>query len=51
MIQLNAISDTNIQDKKSWEAACNFMRAATQKYLDKTKETLQEARGPGFFDK
>jgi hypothetical protein len=27
------------------------MRFATQAYLDKTREALQLARGPGFFDK
>ncbi|KAI6184100.1 hypothetical protein M3Y97_00560200 [Aphelenchoides bicaudatus] len=51
VIQLNAISDPNIPDKKTWESACTFMRTATQTYLEKTRNALQEARGPGFFDK
>jgi hypothetical protein len=27
------------------------MRTATESYLEKTRDALQAARGPGFFDK
>lgn len=27
------------------------MRAATESYLEQTRDALQAARGPGFFDK
>ncbi|CAD5210964.1 unnamed protein product [Bursaphelenchus okinawaensis] len=51
VIQLNAISDPNIPDRKTWESACRFMGEAVDQYLEKTKKTLSEARGPGFYDR
>ncbi|KAI6172049.1 Abnormal pharyngeal pumping family member [Aphelenchoides besseyi] len=51
VIQLNAIGDQNISDRKTWEAACDFMRNAVQRHLEKTREALHAARGPGFIGK
>ncbi|CAD5215377.1 unnamed protein product [Bursaphelenchus xylophilus] len=50
-IQLNAISDPNVPDRRTWETACRFMGDAVDRYLDKTKQVLNESRGPGFYDK
>ncbi|KAI6242784.1 hypothetical protein M3Y99_00185600 [Aphelenchoides fujianensis] len=51
VIQLNAIGDQNIPDRKTWEAACEFMRNAVQRHLEKTREALHSVRGPGVFGK
>ncbi|GMS86049.1 hypothetical protein PENTCL1PPCAC_8224 [Pristionchus entomophagus] len=48
-IQLNAIEDRSIHDRKSWDTACGFMYKAAADRLAEVKKTLQETRGPGWF--
>uniref|UniRef100_A0A7E5A114 Dynamin-like GTPase OPA1, mitochondrial n=1 Tax=Panagrellus redivivus TaxID=6233 RepID=A0A7E5A114_PANRE len=49
VIQLNAMEDRSVPDRNSWERACTFMRQAVDERLAEVRNTLSEARGPGFW--
>ncbi|CAI5442290.1 unnamed protein product [Caenorhabditis angaria] len=51
VIQLNAMEDRAVQDKRSWDAACNFLHRAASERLAKIKTQLNEDRGPGWASK
>ncbi|CAL2031079.1 unnamed protein product [Caenorhabditis brenneri] len=48
VIQLNAMEDRAVQDKRSWDAACNFLNKAASERLAAVKKQLHEDRGPGW---
>uniref|UniRef100_A0A1I7XDV7 dynamin GTPase n=1 Tax=Heterorhabditis bacteriophora TaxID=37862 RepID=A0A1I7XDV7_HETBA len=57
VIQLNAMEDRAIPDKRSWDSACHFMgkvislfKAASER-LSEVKTQLSEARGPGWISR
>jgi optic atrophy protein 1 len=51
VIQLNAMEDRMVPDNKSWEAACSFMQKAVNERLQEVHQSLDDARGPGFWSK
>lgn len=51
VIQLNAIEDRAVPDRRSWDSACTFMQRAASARLEDVKRQLTEARGPGWFSK
>uniref|UniRef100_A0A8R1HRZ8 Dynamin-like GTPase OPA1, mitochondrial n=1 Tax=Caenorhabditis japonica TaxID=281687 RepID=A0A8R1HRZ8_CAEJA len=51
VIQLNAMEDRAIQDKRSWDAACNFLHKAASERLAMVKKQLSDDRGPGWASK
>lgn len=51
VIQLNAMEDRAVQDKRSWDAACNFLHKAASDRLAAVKKQLTEDRGPGWASK
>ncbi|KAF1764773.1 hypothetical protein GCK72_004723 [Caenorhabditis remanei] len=48
VIQLNAMEDRAVQDKRSWDSACNFLQKAATERLNAVKNQLKEDRGPGW---
>ena len=40
-----------VPDKKSWEKACKFMSKTVEERLNEVRDTLADARGPGFWSK
>ncbi|CAI4224118.1 unnamed protein product [Auanema sp. JU1783] len=51
VIQLNAMEDKVVPDRKAWESACNFMLKTAQARLEHIEKKLSEARGPSLFSK
>ncbi|CAO4363923.1 unnamed protein product [Caenorhabditis nigoni] len=51
VIQLNAMEDRAVQDKRSWDSACNFLHKAASERLASVKKQLTEDRGPGWASK
>jgi optic atrophy protein 1 len=51
VIQMNAMEDRMVPDKKSWEKACSFMQKAVDERLQEVRQTLSESCGPDFWSK
>ncbi|CAD6195783.1 unnamed protein product [Caenorhabditis auriculariae] len=51
VIQLNAMEDRAVQDRRSWESACNFLSKAATERLTEVKKQLDEGRGPSWLSK
>lgn len=51
VIQLNAMEDRIIPDRRSWEQACSFMATTVDERLADVRKFLDEARGPSFVSR
>ncbi|CAG9536395.1 unnamed protein product [Cercopithifilaria johnstoni] len=49
VIQLNAMEDRIVPDRRSWDNAIEFMTSAIQNYLAETRKLIDEWRGPSFW--
>lgn len=46
MIQLNALEDRVVPDKRAWDETCNFMKTLTKARLTATKDIVDGMKGP-----
>ncbi|KIH54291.1 hypothetical protein ANCDUO_15564, partial [Ancylostoma duodenale] len=51
VIQLNAMDDRAVPDRKSWDSACHFMGQTASNRLAAVKKQLNDARGPGWVSR
>ncbi|KAH7727140.1 dynamin-like protein [Aphelenchoides avenae] len=51
VIQLNAMEDRIVPDRRSWEQSCTFMTQAVSDRLQEVRKWLQDARGPSFISR
>jgi len=51
VIQLNAMEDRMVPDKRAWEKACGFFAEAIDERLHEIEKKLTESRGPGFWSR
>lgn len=51
VIQLNAMEDRLIPDKRSWDRAIDFMSRTVQDRLTEVQQLIEESRGPGFWSR
>lgn len=51
VIQLNAMEDRAIPDRKSWDSACQFMGKTAANRLAIVNQQLNDARGPGWVSR
>ncbi|KAK6016330.1 dynamin family protein [Ostertagia ostertagi] len=51
VIQLSAMEDRAVPDRRSWDSACQFMSKAASSRLAVVNQQLKEARGPGFINR
>ncbi|WKX97122.1 hypothetical protein Q1695_013071 [Nippostrongylus brasiliensis] len=51
VIQLNAMEDRAVSDKRSWDSACQFMGKSASDRLNAVKQQLTDARGPGWVSR
>ncbi|KAE9418266.1 hypothetical protein Angca_005908, partial [Angiostrongylus cantonensis] len=51
VIQLNAMEDRAVPDRKSWDSACQFMSESAKSRLALVDQQLSDARGPGWISR
>ncbi|XGW12609.1 hypothetical protein V3C99_013351 [Haemonchus contortus] len=51
VIQLNAMEDRAVPDRRAWDSACQFMSKAASSRLAVVNQQLKDARGPGFINR
>ncbi|EYB89696.1 hypothetical protein Y032_0228g2851 [Ancylostoma ceylanicum] len=51
VIQLNAMDDRAVPDRKSWDSACHFMGQTASNRLAAVQKQLSDARGPGWVSR
>ncbi|PIO57963.1 hypothetical protein TELCIR_20614 [Teladorsagia circumcincta] len=51
VIQLSAMEDRAVPDRRSWDSACQFMSKAASSRLAVVNQQLKDARGPGFINR
>ncbi|VDN53093.1 unnamed protein product [Dracunculus medinensis] len=51
VIQLNAMEDRLIPNKRAWDKAAEFMAKAVEDRLDEARKVIDESHGPGFWSK
>ncbi|KAK6733936.1 hypothetical protein RB195_017606 [Necator americanus] len=51
VIQLNAMDDRAVPDRKSWDSACQFMGKTASNRLALVNQQLNDARGPGWVSR
>lgn len=49
MIQLNAMADRIIPDKRNWDKSCRFMGDVASSMQREVEKALQESKGPTFW--
>uniref|UniRef100_A0A915Q7I9 Dynamin-like GTPase OPA1, mitochondrial n=1 Tax=Setaria digitata TaxID=48799 RepID=A0A915Q7I9_9BILA len=49
VIQLNAMEDRVVPDRRSWDNAIEFMTSAVRDRLSETRKLIDECRGPSFL--